>query len=72
PYKSCSHCGQPSPLMAPGQPAQAGGPAPAPAPAPAGGAGGGKAFKNCPYCGEDLGGLPKTPRFCPYCSEQIN
>ncbi|MCL2031776.1 MAG: SPFH domain-containing protein [Methanomassiliicoccaceae archaeon] len=66
PYKYCSSCGQPSPLMAPGQPVQA------QQAAPAGAAGSGKAFKNCPYCGEDLGGLPKTPKFCPYCSEQIN
>jgi len=65
PYQYCSHCGQPSP-MARGQQAQ---PAAAQPQAPAGG---GKAFKNCPYCGEDLSGLPKTPKFCPYCSEQIN
>ena len=62
PYQYCSHCGQPSP-MARGQPAQQ-----AQTRSPAGG----KAFKNCPYCGEDLSGLPKTPKFCPYCSEQIN
>jgi len=70
PYRYCSHCGQPSPLSAPGQPVQQ----PA-APSSAEGAGasaGGKKFKNCPYCGEDLSGLPKTPKFCPYCSEQIN
>jgi len=72
PYKYCSSCGQPSPLMAPGQPVQA-----QPAPAAAGGstgvsAAGGKKYKNCPYCGEDLSGLPKTPKFCPYCSEQLN
>ena len=29
------------------------------------------AFKNCPYCGQDISGLPKTPKFCPYCSEQL-
>jgi len=67
PYKYCNSCGQPSPLMAPGQPVQAQRAAPA-----AGGASGGKKFNVCPYCGEDLSGLAKTPKFCPYCSEQIN
>ena len=66
PYRYCNSCGQPSPLIAPGQPVQA-----QRAP-PAGGAAGGKKFNSCPYCGEDLSGLPKTPKFCPYCSEQIN
>jgi hypothetical protein len=56
--------------MAPGHPVQAQGAAPA-APAAAG-ADNGKKFKNCPYCGEDLSGLAKIPKFCPYCSEQIN
>ncbi|MDR2698223.1 MAG: SPFH domain-containing protein, partial [Candidatus Methanoplasma sp.] len=70
PYKYCNSCGQPSPLITQGQPVQA-------QPAPAAGSTGvsansGKKFKNCPYCGEDLSGLPKTPKFCPYCSEQIN
>ncbi|MCL1811255.1 MAG: SPFH domain-containing protein [Methanomassiliicoccaceae archaeon] len=71
PYKYCNSCGQPSPLIAPGQ----GAPAQQQA-APAGNTGvsadGGKKFKNCPYCGEDISSLPKTPKFCPYCSEQIN
>lgn len=67
PYKYCSHCGQPSPMMnQPGQPVMAGGAAQTQP------AGQGKRFKNCPYCGEDLSGLPKTPKFCPYCSEQLN
>ncbi len=70
PYRYCSHCGQPSPLIAPGQPVQA-----QQAPPVADGAGAsvssGKAFRNCPYCGESLSGLPKTPKFCPYCSEQL-
>ncbi|MDR1405438.1 MAG: SPFH domain-containing protein [Candidatus Methanoplasma sp.] len=72
PYKYCSSCGQPSPMISQGQqPAQvqasqniAGNPEAS--------AGNGKKFKNCPYCGEDLGGLPKTPKYCPYCSEQLN
>lgn len=73
PYKYCSSCGQPSPMMAPGQPAQAQQQA-APAASENKGvsASGGKKFKNCPYCGEDLSGLPKTPKFCPFCSEQLN
>ena len=69
PYKFCGECGKPSPQMqnqmqqqqAPAQPAPA---------QPAGGAGG--AFKRCPYCGEDLSMLKKTPKFCPYCSEELS
>ena len=59
PYKFCKECGKP-PVMQQQQapPAQAA-------------AGGGKAFAKCPYCGEDLTGLPKTPKFCPFCSEQL-
>lgn len=70
PYKFCGNCGKPSPMMqnqqqtAPAQPAAAQQPA---APAAAGGA----SFKICPYCGQDLSGLKKTPKFCPYCSEQL-
>jgi membrane protease subunit (stomatin/prohibitin family) len=65
PYQYCSHCGQPSPMARPaGQPVQA-------KPAAAA-SGGGKKFNSCPYCGEDISSLPKTPKFCPYCSEQIN
>ncbi|AIZ55927.1 SPFH domain / band 7 family protein [Candidatus Methanoplasma termitum] len=62
PYKYCNSCGQPSPMVR-----QQAAPVTA-----AAGKSNGKAFKNCPYCGEDLGGLPKTPKFCPYCSEQLN
>jgi tetratricopeptide (TPR) repeat protein len=29
-----------------------------------------KAFKICPYCGEELN-LPKKPNFCPYCKERL-
>ena len=29
-------------------------------------------FKICPYCGESLAGLKKTPRFCPFCSEELS
>ena len=65
PYKYCSSCGQPSPMAAQGQPAQK-------AAVDGGTAGNGKKFRNCPYCGEDLSGLPKTPKYCPYCSEQLN
>jgi membrane protease subunit (stomatin/prohibitin family) len=68
PYKFCNSCGQPSPMMSHVQQAQT-----AAAPAnPGAPAAGGKKFSVCPYCGEDLSGLPKTPKFCPYCSEQIN
>ena len=65
PYKFCGNCGQPSPQQAPQAPPQ---PAPAPGAAPAGGA---PKFNSCPYCGQDISGLPKTPKFCPYCSEQL-
>ncbi len=79
PYRFCNNCGQAAPQM---QQAQPQGqfqqfqqpPAPAPAPAPAAGAATGGAtpkFNNCPYCGQDIRGLPKTPKFCPYCSEQL-
>ena len=64
PYRYCNSCGQPSPMAR-----QQAAPTAAPA---AAGTGNGKMFKNCPYCGEDLSGLPKTPKFCPYCSEQLN
>ena len=70
PYKFCGNCGKPSPMMQNQQQAAApvqSAPAAAPAAAPAGGA----AFKICPYCGQDLSGLKKTPKFCPYCSEQL-
>ena len=71
PYKFCRECGKPSPQMqnqmqqqqAPAQPAPA---------QPAGGAAAGGAFKRCPYCGEDLSMLKKTPKFCPYCSEELS
>ncbi len=69
PYKFCGECGKPSPQMQQQQPPAQ--PAPAPAqPAPSGGAPG--AFKRCPYCGEDLSMLKKTPKFCPYCSEELS
>lgn len=62
PYKFCGNCGKPSPMMGGAQQQQP----------PAQGGGQGKKFKNCPYCGEDISSLPKTPKFCPYCSEQLN
>jgi len=68
PYKYCVNCGQPSPMVAPGQPVEV---RSSPANTVAA-TGNGKRFKNCPYCGEDISSLPKTPKFCPYCSEQIN
>ncbi|MDR1954887.1 MAG: zinc ribbon domain-containing protein, partial [Candidatus Methanoplasma sp.] len=72
PYRYCNSCGQPSPMVAPGQPVQAQRAPPAAAGNTGISANGGKRFNNCPYCGEDLSGLPKTPKFCPYCSEQLN
>ena len=48
-------------------------PQPQPAPQPAGQpAGGARAFMRCPYCGEDLSSLKKTPKFCPYCAEELS
>ena len=71
PYKFCNNCGKPSPQMqmqqqgqpqqAPAQPVQT---QAAPAQEP-------PKFNNCPYCGQNISGLPKTPKFCPYCSEQL-
>lgn len=67
PYRFCGNCGKPSPQMqqqaAPAQPVQAA--------AATGGATPG-AFKRCPYCGEDLSMLKKTPKFCPYCAEDLS
>ena len=66
PYKFCKECGKPAPNAAPVQqqaPAQ-------PAAQPAAG-GAPKKFNRCPFCGEDISALPKTPKFCPYCSEQL-
>lgn len=69
PYKYCGNCGKPSPAMqAQAAPQQAPAPQPSPA-APA--AEPAVKFKNCPYCGQDISGLPKTPRFCPYCAEKL-
>ena len=65
PYKFCKECGKPAPT--PGQ-QQAAPAQPAAQPAAAGG---GKKFNRCPFCGEDISSLPKTPKFCPYCSEQL-
>jgi len=69
PYKFCNNCGQASPMM---------NRSPQPAPATAAPQSQNntqtapKAFKVCPYCGNDLSGLAKVPKFCPYCSEQLN
>ena len=60
PYKFCNNCGKPSPQMQQAQPAPAANPSSA---APS--------YNNCPYCGQNISGLPKTPKFCPYCSEQL-
>ncbi|MFA7463101.1 MAG: hypothetical protein WCY59_08175, partial [Anaerovoracaceae bacterium] len=62
----CKECGKPSPKE---EALEA--PAAKPAAAAAPGGGNEKRFRNCPYCGESLEGLPKTPRFCPYCSEKL-
>ncbi len=64
PYKFCGNCGQASPQQQPQQPPQ-----PQAQPAAAGGAA--PRFNNCPYCGQNISGLPKTPKFCPYCAEQL-
>lgn len=66
PYRFCNNCGKPSPQMQAQQTPQA-----APAPQPAAPSGPSMRFNNCPYCGQDISGLPKTPKFCPYCSEQL-
>ena len=66
PYKFCKECGKPAPNGAPA--AQAAPQPAAPAAAPAGAP---KKFNRCPFCGEDISALPKTPKFCPYCSEQL-
>ena len=66
PYKFCKECGKPSPKEGALE-----APAAKPAAAAAPGGGNEKRFRNCPYCGESLEGLPKTPRFCPYCSEKL-
>jgi membrane protease subunit (stomatin/prohibitin family) len=66
PYKFCKECGKQAPAAAPQQAA----PAAAPQPAPSA-TGEPKKFSVCPYCGEDLSGLRKTPKFCPFCSEQL-
>ena len=64
----CGNCGKPSPQMQAQQTPQ-----PQPVPQPAGQpAGGARAFMRCPYCGEDLSSLKKTPKFCPYCAEELS
>lgn len=72
PYRFCNNCGKPSPQVQ----AQQAQPAPAPAqtqpqPNPASPPADAPRFNNCPYCGQNISGLPKTPKFCPYCSEQL-
>ncbi len=70
PYKYCKECGKPSPMVKSAESAPAAAPAPAPAAeAPRAAPG---AFKRCPYCGEDLSMLKKTPKFCPYCAEELS
>ena len=64
PYKFCKECGKPAPNAAPAQQPPAAQPA-------TGGEGAPKKFNRCPFCGEDISSLPKTPKFCPYCSEQL-
>lgn len=68
PYKFCKECGKPAPSAQP----QTTTPATAPIiQADTVPTKGGKKFNKCPYCGEDISALPKTPKFCPYCSEQL-
>lgn len=57
PYKFCRECGKPAPGTTVAQPIGASGVT--------------KKFNRCPFCGEDISSLPKTPKFCPYCSEQL-
>ncbi len=72
PYRFCNNCGQASPQVQPqGQPAMQAQPMSAQQPAAPPAAGTAPRFNNCPYCGQDIRGLPKTPKFCPYCSEQL-
>lgn len=68
PYKFCSSCGKPSPMTQ----QQTAAPTAAPAAAAPTGTAPAGTFKICPYCGQDLSGLRKTPKFCPYCSEQLS
>ncbi len=70
PYRFCNNCGKPSPQVQPlgAQPAA---PQAAPVQQPTQPTDGAPRFRNCPYCGQDISGLPKTPRFCPYCAEQL-
>ncbi len=68
PYKFCNNCGKPSPQMQMQQQGQQPAPAAQTQAAPAHEP---PRFNNCPYCGQNIGGLPKTPKFCPYCSEQL-
>jgi membrane protease subunit (stomatin/prohibitin family) len=70
PYKFCRECGKPSPQMQNQMQQQQAPAQPAPAQPASSGAPG--AFKRCPYCGEDLSMLKKTPKFCPYCSEELS
>lgn len=71
PYNFCGKCGKPSPMQQQQMQQQQPAPQAAPAAAPAGGAAAGGSFKICPYCGQDLSGLKKTPKFCPYCAEEL-
>ncbi|MDD4222458.1 MAG: SPFH domain-containing protein [Methanomethylophilus sp.] len=61
PYKFCSNCGKPSSVQQSAAETVS-------APAAISSAG---VFKVCPYCGKDLSGLKKTPKFCPFCAEQL-
>ena len=69
PYKFCGNCGQPSPMMQQQQqPPMTQMQPPVTQAQPAGQA---PRFNNCPYCGQGLSMLPKTPKFCPFCNEQL-
>ncbi len=71
PYRFCGNCGKPSPQL---QPVATATPTPTTQAAPAtnGATAAPGTFKRCPYCGEDLSTLKKTPKFCPYCSEELS
>lgn len=64
PYKFCNNCGKPMPQPNQQMPSGSTSVTEQQAATDAG-------FKICPYCGQDLSGLKKTPKFCPYCAEQL-
>ncbi|MCH3977879.1 MAG: hypothetical protein LKJ94_05285 [Candidatus Methanomethylophilus sp.] len=55
PYRYCSECGSPSPMEKYASSARAED----------------RRFSFCPFCGGDIRGLSKPPRYCPYCDERF-